>query len=346
MSEPAGILAIDAMGSDLGPSEVVHGLALALKKKPALDGILLVGQEPLLLSLLEAEKVKDNGRVRIVHASEVIDMDDRPLQAIKQKKDASMLRAIDLVKTGQAKGVLSCGNTGSLMAAGTLRLRPIEGFERPALAAIVPTENGFFILLDVGANPNTTPKQMVHNALLGKYYAQAVLGIEDPAIGLLTIGTEEGKGNELSNKSHEYLKAARGHINYHGLIEGFHVFDRTVDVVICDGFVGNILLKTCESLLINVKHYLTHQLKKNWMRRMGALLCLRAFREMKQQFNPDRYGGVPLLGLQGTIIKAHGSSNATAIQNAIDVGYNMIREHKTSALQDAVAKVNAGIEEL
>src|SRR5690606_15812673 len=265
--------------------------------------------------------------ISILHASEVIAMGDKPLQAIKRKKDSSMVRAIELVKSGQANVVLSCGNTGSLMAGGTIKLRTLEGVDRPALATVIPNQKKHFILIDAGANPEARPEHLVHNAILGSIYCRIALGVESPRVGLLTIGTEEGKGNELTHLTHELLKRIRPMINYTGPIEGCHVFEYQVYVVVCDGFVGNILLKTCESLFHTLKGYLKDELTRTPVRKLGALLAMGAFKEMKAQLNPDTYGGAPLLGLKGNVLKAHGSSNRIAIMNAIRIGNEMVTHH-------------------
>jgi phosphate acyltransferase len=337
-------IAVDAMGGDLGPAEVVAAVQLALQKVPRLKNVILVGDEAQLKPEVDRLGLGKNRAVTIHHASEVISMDDKPLQAIKRKKDSSMVRAIELVKEGRAKVLLSCGNTGSLMAGGTIKLRTLEGVDRPALASVIPNQKGHFILIDAGANPEARPEHLVHNAILGSIYCRIALGIDFPRVGLLTIGTEEGKGNELTHQTHDLLKRTKSLINYCGPIEGFHVFDNQVDVVVCDGFVGNILLKTCESLFHTLKDYLKFELTRTPIRKLGALLAMGAFKEMKAQLNPDSYGGAPLLGLRGNILKAHGSSNRIAIMNAIRIGTEMVAHHMNDHIIEDVAKVNQLIE--
>jgi len=323
-SDPSRI-AIDAMGSDLGPSEIVAGAALAIKTLNDLDPIILVGDEARLKPPLAAAGLSNHPQISIRHASQVIEMRDRPLQALKRKRDSSMVRAIELVKTGEAKVVVSCGNTGSLMAGGTLRLRTLDGIERPALAMVIPNQTRHFILIDAGANPSAKPEHLVHNAILGSHYARVALGgTARPRVGLLSIGTEEGKGNELVTETHELLKRLDSLIDYKGPIEGFHVFDNAVDVIVTDGFTGNVLLKTSESLFKLLSGYLREELTKNVIRSFGAFLSKGAFFAMKEQLSPDNYGGAPLLGLKGSILKAHGSSNRTAIMHAIRVAHEMI----------------------
>jgi glycerol-3-phosphate acyltransferase PlsX len=322
-SGPSSI-AVDAMGADLGPSEMVAGAALALSTLDNLDPIIMVGDEAQLVPLLAEAGLSDHPQISIRHASEVIEMDDKPLQALKRKRDSSMLRAIELVKSGEAKVVVSCGNTGSLMAGGTLRLRTLDGIERPALAMVVPKKADHFILVDAGANPAAKPEHLVHNAILGSHYANVSLGIGRPRVGLLSIGTEEGKGNELVTETHELLKKLGSLIDYRGPIEGFHVFDNAVDVVVADGFTGNVLLKASESLFKLLSGYLREELARNMIRKLGAFLSKGAFMTMKQQLSPDNYGGAPLLGLKGNILKGHGSSNRTSVMHAIRIAHEMI----------------------
>jgi glycerol-3-phosphate acyltransferase PlsX len=267
-------------------------------------------------------------------------MDDKPLNALKRKKDSSMVRAIELVKSGQASVVVSCGNTGALMAGGTLRLRTMEGIARPALGAICPREGGHFVLIDAGANPEAKPEHLVHNAILGSHYCRVMLGVKTPRVGLMTIGTEEGKGNALITETNELLRKVGGIINYAGPIEGFHVFAEHVDVVVCDGFVGNIMLKSWESLVKFFRAMLKEEMQANPLRLTGGLLSKGAFDALKERINPERYGGAPLLGLNGHIIKAHGSSNRRAIKSAIAGANEMIKADINHHIEADVARAN------
>jgi glycerol-3-phosphate acyltransferase PlsX len=267
-------------------------------------------------------------------------MEDKPLNALKRKKDSSMVRAIELVKNREAGIVVSCGNTGALMAGGTLRLRPMEGIARPALAAICPREGGFFVLIDAGANPEAKPEHLVHNAILGSHHCRVMLGVKSPRVGLMTIGTEEGKGNTLITETNELLKRVGGIINYAGPIEGFHVFSEHVDVVVCDGFVGNIMIKSWESLVRFFSNMLKEELQANAMRATGALLSKGAFNALKERINPERYGGAPLLGLNGNILKAHGSSNRRSIKSAILAANEMVKADISDRIEADVARAN------
>jgi glycerol-3-phosphate acyltransferase PlsX len=330
------------MGGDLGPAEVVEAVKLALAD-PAIDPITLVGDEALLRPLLAAAGLSGNERAAILHASEVITMEDKPLQALKRKKDSSMVKAIELVKTGDASVAISCGNTGALMAGSTLRLRMMDGVDRPALAAVIPRDNGHFILIDAGANPDAKPEHLVHNAILGSNYAKVILGVANPRVGLITIGTEEGKGNALITEAHELMKRIGPVINYAGPIEGFQVFRDTVDVVVCDGFTGNILLKTWESLAKFITTMLKGELKANALRTAGALLAKGAFDALKGRMNPDRYGGAPLLGVRGNILKAHGSSNRHALASAIRAAAKIIHQDLYQHTIQDVAQANQAL---
>ena len=339
-SGATGRIAVDAMGGDLGPSEVVAAVKLALSQHPELNPITLVGDSAVLEPLLRHAGVGLGPRVSIHHASEVITMDDKPLNALKRKKDSSMVRAIELVKAGQAGVVVSCGNTGALMAGGTLKLRTMEGIARPALAAICPREGGFFVLIDAGANPEAKAEHLVHNAILGSHFCRVMLGIAKPRVGLMTIGTEEGKGNALITETNELLKRMDSVINYSGPIEGFHVFTRHVDVVVCDGFVGNIMVKSWESLVRFFSSMLKEELQVNAMRATGALLSKGAFNALKERINPERYGGAPLLGLNGNIFKAHGSSNRRAIKSAIVAANEMVKADMNVFIEADIARAN------
>src|SRR5580693_9656457 len=335
-----GRIAVDAMGGDLGPSEVVAAVKLALHQSSSLNPITLVGDEAVLRPIIAHYGLSRSERLSIVHASEVITMNDKPLVALKKKKDSSMVRAIELVKAGEANVVVSCGNTGALMACGTLRLRTMEGVARPALAAVVPREGGHFVLIDAGANPEAKPEHLVHNSILGSHYCRVMLGIQSPRVGLMSIGTEDGKGNSVITETNELLKRMGGIIRYAGPIEGFQVFAEHVDVVVCDGFVGNIMLKSWESLEKFIRGMLREELGANPMRRTGALLSKGAFAALKDRINPERYGGAPLLGLRGNILKAHGSSNRNAIKSAIRAAGEIIKADMNQRMEADIARAN------
>ena len=341
-----GRIAVDAMGSDLGPPEVVAAVKLALDEFADLCPIVLVGDEAILKPLATQAGLSGHERVSFFHASEVVSMDDKPLSALKKKKDSSMLRAIELVKNGEAGAAISCGNTGTLVAAGILKLRTLDGVDRAALAPVIPRAGGHFILVDAGANPDAKPEHLVHNAILGTHFCRMELGVERPRVGLLTIGTEEGKGNALITETHEALKRLGDLVNYVGPIEGFQVFCDEVDVVVCDGFVGNICLKSWESLAKFFSTELKTQLKANPVRIAGSLLAKGAFNALRDRIKPERYGGAPLLGLRGNLLKCHGSANRQALKNAIHDASEMIKIDLTHRIEADIARANDAIRQV
>jgi glycerol-3-phosphate acyltransferase PlsX len=328
------------MGGDLGPSEVVEAVKLVLSSGEAIDPIVLVGDQAVLEPLLVNAGLKGHAGLSILHASEVITMEDKPLRAIARKKDSSMVRCFNLLKEGQAAVIVSAGNTGALMAGGKLIVGSMDGVERPALAPAIPRENGSFVLIDAGANPTSEAMHLLHNAIMGSNYCRAVLGAETPRVGLLTIGTEEGKGTPLTNEAHDLLKKINGVINYIGPVEGFQVFRDHVDVLVCDGFVGNSLLKSWESMARFIKNLLAEEIKRNPMRIAGYVLAKGAFDAMKERLNPDRYGGAPLLGVRGNILKAHGSSNRYAWASAIRAAEKIIQHDLYHRIEQDVARAH------
>lgn len=349
MSEkkPKCTIAVDVMGSDKGPTEFIRALIYLKSKNTLRSDLILVGQKKLLERLISVKKKEiQTEHIHVLDAKEVIGMDEKPILALKKKKDSSMLKAIELVKNNEAGAMVSCGNTGAMMAGGTIRLRPIEGIGRPALAAIIPSKKNPFVFLDVGANPEADPTNLMHNAILGKHYAKARLNIEKPRIGLLTIGTEQGKGTPNIAKTHEYLTELNraGIINYSGLIEGFQLFDGNIDVVVCDGFVGNILLKSSESLFSFIGDTIKKELVRNIKRKIGAVLSAAAFKDMKSQLNPDDRSGAPLLGLNGNIIKSHGSSNDVAIASSIIAAQTIIECDIVDGIKSDILLANKKIE--
>lgn len=345
MTEPTATkaIAVDAMGADMGPSEVIAGVALAHRHGWIPDKIVVVGREDAVEPALAEHGLAHDPRVEFFAASEVIDMEDKPIQSLRTKKDASMVRAIELVKLGTCAAAVSCGNTGSLMACATLKLRPVEGVSKPALATVWPSANNKFVVLDGGANPQCRPENLLHYAILGNQYARDALGIEKPRVGILSIGTEEGKGTELTDASHRLIKGLGDRIHYIGLVEGFQLFNNEVDVVVTDGFTGNVILKTCESLWRMLKGLVTEEIKKSPIRMAGALMLKGGLMETKNRLDPKQYGGAPLLGLRGTVLKAHGSSNREAIGNAIRIAGTAIEQRLNEHTAAAIAEANQAV---
>ena len=335
-------IAVDTMGGDKGPTEFIRGLFYALDQLKLDCNFTLVGNQRLLERLIKVGKLEAySDRINIIHSTQVIGMHEKPIQALKSKKDSSMVKAIALLKDKQADAMISCGNTGALMAGGTLRLRQIAGVDRPALGIIVPSKQNPFVLTDVGANPESTPENLVHNAVLGANYAKAALNIANPRVALLTIGTEEGKGNALTNATHLLLQEIDGVINYTGPIEGFQLFDGNVDVVVCDGFVGNVVLKSSEALFGFISSTIREELVRNVKRKIGAVLSKSAFKDMKTRLGPDQHAGAPLLGLRGNILKAHGSSNYIAIANALRIAQEVVMHDMIDSIGSDINQANA-----
>lgn len=316
-------IALDAMGHDDGPAPLLAGVVLALRDFPDITRLFLTGDAARLEVELKRLDISD-GRIEIVHTTQVVEMHDSGIDAVRKKKDSSISRAVDLVKDGTADAVVSAGNTGAAVAAATVKLRMLPGIERPAIAATMPTETGgHFLLCDAGANPDPTPQQLEDNALMALAYCRHVLGIPNPSAGLLSNGTEEFKGNELTLAAHTLLKNCGA--NFHGNVEGHDLFAGAVDVVVADGFTGNIVLKTSEALAKSIFRLLKKELTSTPIRKAGALLCKPAFLAIRAKTSADEYGGMPLLGVNGVCIIAHGGSSPVAMKNAIRSAREAIR---------------------
>jgi glycerol-3-phosphate acyltransferase PlsX len=335
-------IALDCMGGDLGPSEAVAAAALALK-----DGVIgpddtlvLVGNEDNLRLLAMEHRNLKSSRVIFKHAPSIVGPDDAPMTVLKSKRDSSMVIALELLKAGEVDAVVSTGNTKALVAAGTIKVRAMEGAERPALAAIMPRREGHFILLDVGANPEATPEHLVHNAVLGSIYAQSSLGIAHPRVGLLTVGTEEGKGGARINRTHSLLKAMGTSINYIGPVEGFDMFGDACDVVVTDGFTGNVILKTLEGLVYMLRELVGNKVMRNPVFIAGGIAMFPFVRVLNGFLKPERVGGARLLGLNGLVMKAHGSSNRQGIVSAIRLGLEALGHGARRQMQMALAEAN------
>jgi glycerol-3-phosphate acyltransferase PlsX len=277
-------------------------------------------------------------RVHIVHASEVLTMEDKPVTALRKKRDCSIARAVDLVHEAKADAVVSLGNTGGIFAAATLKLGRIPGVDRGGIATVIPTSDHEFVLLDAGANIECKPIHLAHYAVMGSIYSREVLGYKKPRVGILSIGTEDGKGNELTLEAFRLCKLID--INFVGNVEGHDLFENRVDVVICDGFVGNVVLKTCESLATAIFSMLKRELTKNAKRQLGALLAKNAFRAIKRRMDPEAYGGAPLLGFNGSVMKAHGSARERSITNALRVTTEAIQHHVNLIIAREIAHAN------
>ncbi len=324
------------MGGDHGCAVVIEGAKRALEADASIANLFLVGNEAEIKKARRTVGLTDR-RVEIVHASEVLTMEDKPLEGIRRKKDSSMVRAIELVREGRADAIISPGNTGALVA-GSMKLRRLDGVVRPALAARMPSRTTDFILIDAGANPVCEPAHLAQFAVMGNIYAREILGQKNPRVGVLSNGSEESKGNDLTREAARLC--SRLDLNFIGYVEGFHLFADAVDVVVADGFTGNVVLKTAESLGYAMMHLLKSELTKTPMRHFGAILSQNAFRNLKKRLDPEVYGGAVLLGLNGIVIKTHGSSRARAITNAIRVAAEEIRHDINQKLAQEIARAN------
>lgn len=313
-------IALDAMGGDYAPAEIVKGAVLASLELPV--SIILVGDEAKLRR--ELGHYRRKGDLAIFHASEVIGNDEPPVAAVKQKKNSSVNVAVSLVKTKSADAVVSAGNTGALMTSALFGLGRIPGVERPAIATIFPTPTGPILLLDMGANVDCKSKHLLQFAEMGAQYAEHVMHIKNPRIGLLNIGEEKEKGNELVVQSWPLLKAAK--INFVGNVEAKEILSGKVDVIVCDGFVGNLILKFGESISDFIVTLLKKELSKNFVTKFAAFLLLPALGNIKKSIDYDESGGAPMLGINGIVFKAHGRARAKAIKNAVRVTAEAVRE--------------------
>ena len=314
------VIAVDAMGSDRAPKPEVEGAILACRHHDV--RVLLVGREPQMREELDREIERHptvrNLPIEFVHATEVIGMGEKAATAVRSKRDSSMRVGLRLVREGRAAGFVTAGNTGAAMATAKMVLGALPGVDRPALAAVFPTSAGkAAILLDVGANVDCKPQHLEQFAIMGEIYSRSIFGMSKPRVGLLSIGEEEGKGNELTREAYTLLRQLP--LNFAGNVEGRDLYNGSVDVIVCDGFIGNVALKVSEGLVSAVRFLLKESLKSTISSQVGFLLSRRAFDDFKKRLDYAEYGGAPLLGIKGICIVGHGSSNATAIKNAIRV---------------------------
>jgi glycerol-3-phosphate acyltransferase PlsX len=329
-------IAVDAMGGDHAPREIVKGAAHAARDLPGVTRVILVGDRDAIERELSAHG-KRPAKIEISHASEVVGMGEAPAQAIRRKKDSSVSRAVDLVKAGEADAVLSAGNTGALVVAATLKLRTLAGVDRPALAAVMPTVKRPFVLIDAGANPDCAAKLLLQFAIMGSVYAKVILGQERPVVGLMGIGVEDSKGgNETTREAFGLLRSSP--LNFRGNVEGYDLFRGDTDVVVCDGFAGNVVLKTTEATARAIGHWMRQEFTAGVTQKLGALLLRQSLRRMKAKLDPESYGGAPLLGVNGICIKTHGSSSAKAVFHGIRVASESAHGHINRQIEEWVAK--------
>jgi glycerol-3-phosphate acyltransferase PlsX len=330
-------IAVDVMGGDHGCGVVIEGVKRALQAAPAITALYLVGNRSEIHAALPQGGFRDH-RVRVVHTTEVLTMADKPTAALRRKKDCSIARAMELVREDKVDAVVSPGNTGGIFAAATFKLGRIPGVDRGAIATVIPAPDNEFVLLDSGANIECKPIHLAHYAVMGSIYSREILGYKEPRVGILSIGTEDSKGNELTLEAFRLCKLLDLH--FVGNVEGHDLFQNRVDVVVCDGFLGNVVLKTCESLASAMFSMLKRELTANPRRQLGALLAHNAFRTIKRRMDPEGFGGAPLLGFNGTVMKAHGSARERAIANAIRVTTENIQQHVNQTIAHEIARAN------
>ena len=330
-------IAVDVMGGDYGCGVVIEGAKLALQANKKISALYLVGDHAAIHAALPQRGFRDH-RVRVVHASEVVTMNDKPVIALRKKRDSSIARAAELVREGKADAVVSLGNTGALFAAATRKLGRLPGVDRGCIATVIPRQDNEFVLLDAGANVECKPLHLAHYAVMGSIYSREVLGRKRPRVGILSIGTEDSKGNELTLEA--FRLCQRLNIHFIGNVEGHDLFKDHVDVVVCDGFVGNIVLKTCESLAVAMFSMLKHELMRNAKRQIGAYLTQNAFHAIRRRMDPEVYGGAPLLGFNGIVFKAHGSARERAIASALRVTAEAVQHRVNDLIAREIARAN------
>jgi glycerol-3-phosphate acyltransferase PlsX len=315
------VISIDAMGGDSGPAVVIEGAAESALRHPGI-GFQLHGDEALIVPHLARHP--DLAKVATLrHASHSVPMSAKPSQALRSGKDSSMGRALAAVAEGEAKAAVSAGNTGALMAIARHILGSLEGVDRPAIAALWPTVRGESVVLDVGANVGCDEEQLVIFAVMGAAFARVVLGLERPAVGLLNIGTEEVKGNDAVKGAAQILRAVELPMRFHGFVEGDDISTGTVDVVVTDGFTGNVALKTAEGTAELIAHYLKSAMARSFFARIGAVFASGAFRALRQKMDPRAVNGGVFLGLNGIVVKSHGATDALGFASALDLAIDM-----------------------
>lgn len=332
-------ISIDAMGGDFAPREIVAGTLQAAQKLQGIEKLFLVGDERSIQAELNKHQGTIPSCIEIIHASEVVEMGEPPAGAIRRKKDSSIARSVELVKNGKADAIFSAGNTGAAVAAATLKLRTLEGVARPAIATVMPTPQDPFVLLDAGANPDSTPEMIQQYAVMGSIYSREILGVDNPSIGLLSIGGEASKGNETTKKTFGLLE--KTNLNFIGNVESGDLYAGKVSVAVCDGFVGNVVLKTSEAVARMISNWLKEMFRANPLRVLGYFFARGVFKEMKSHADPSSYGGAPLLGANGVVIIGHGSSNALATFNAIRVASEAIAHDVNHLIEAELKSINS-----
>ncbi len=327
-------LVIDAYGGDNAPAAVIEGVAMA--NHPEAEYILTGDEEGINAELAKWPQI-DRSKITIVHAPEVITCDEQPTVAVKRKKNSSLVAAMEIRARHEADCLISAGSTGAVLTSATLIVRRIPGVKRPALAPIMPTAGRPFLLADCGANADCKPEYLQQFAVMGTAYMQGVMGIKEPKVGLINNGEEEAKGNELAKAAHVLLKETK--VNFAGNCEAREIFSGDYDVLVTDGFTGNVILKEAEGLASSLFKMLKKELMGSFKTKLGAMLAKPAFRNVKKTMDYTEYGGAPLLGINGGIIKAHGSSNGKAIKSAIDQAAAYVKGNVTELIRVGIAEL-------
>ena len=315
-------IALDCMGGDYGPPVTVPAAASFLAHNPEAS-IVLVGQEPVLRTEMNRLGMGADRRVRVHHAAEIVAMDEAIAVALRSKRDSSMRVAIDLVKSGQADACVSAGNTGALMAISRFVLKMLPGVERPAIASMMPTRRGRTCILDLGANVDCSAVDLLQFAIMGSVLFGVVEQVERPSVGLLNIGEEEIKGNDVVKQAAELLKTSG--LNFYGNVEGNDIYKGSTDVIVCDGFVGNVFLKSSEELARMLRDYLREEFTRNWLTKVCGVIALPVINHFRRRVDPRRYNGASLLGLRGIVVKSHGSADSFAFEVAINRAWDEAR---------------------
>ncbi len=335
-------IALDVMGGDFAPQNNIGGVKLALAALPRLEVLYLVGTPDVVEAELERQGVS-SPKIKIVKSMSVVNMEDPSTDALRKKRDSSISVAMDLVKQGEAQAVVSPGHTGAAVAAGTLILGRLNGVERPGIASPMPNEHGTCLLIDAGANTAPKPSHLVQYAIMGSVYSKYIFGRENPIVGLMSVGEEEGKGNDLTREAYELLKDAA--INFRGNVEGSHLFSTPLDVVVCDGFVGNVVLKTAEATAKAVFKWVKDEMTSGspivraW-KMLGGGIIRPYLQNVRKKGSYETYGGSPLLGCKGTVIIGHGSSPPLAVMNALRVAGEAIEQQVNPHIEAAIQQYN------
>ncbi len=326
-------IVVDAMGGDYAPDVVIKGAVSAVNEYDV--EVILVGEEQKIKPLLKREKY-DPARISVVHAPETIGMSESAASSVRKKRNSSIVLGINLVEEGKADAFFSAGNTGAVVCAATLSLRMLPGVERPGIAIVIPSLKGFSLMIDVGANIDPKPVQLLHYGIMGAVYCKHILNKPNPTVGLLNIGEEETKGTEFMKETHELLSSSK--LNFTGNVEGKDLYSGKCDIIISDGFVGNIALKATESTADALKNFLKKNIKKSPLAILGFLFMMGTFRKLKKSMDYSEYGGAPLLGVNGVVIIGHGRSNIKAIKNAIRVAKEEVERQFNEKLLEAISK--------